>query len=232
MRTHRFRERGLADRVACPVEDRLLRRVDPGHRARVSLSAEIRIRASAFSASKRPIGGSWASCASVACSRKNSCRPGNSSRTMGQRPANDHRAIARLDQRPRLQLRPDQDRLPGLNLQAVIHQQVGPSGDRFVGQHPLHRGRLTVVTAPPLSLSRAARPAATQSLASSGHTLDGSTRSGEREIFFLTHLGGRFSIAQRIASLSPPGRRLPVLETDSCERSSSSIAAGSHSRSP
>ena len=87
------------------------RRID-----RVSLSAAIRIRPSAvLGLGRSPTGGRWASCASVACSRKNSVSPGSSSRTSGCAPRRIDRLVARLDQRPRLQLRADQDRLARLD---------------------------------------------------------------------------------------------------------------------
>ena len=49
------------------------------------------------------------------------------------RPAPDDLAIARLDQRPGLQLGGDQDRLPGLDPEAVVDQERRPSGDEVVG---------------------------------------------------------------------------------------------------
>ena len=119
--------RASARNVAC-------RRGSTRRIAAVSPSAEIRIRPSASWASAIADGGRWASCASSACSRKNSVRPGISSRTSGYAPrritalaAASTSGLASSDEPIRIVS-------PRSTLQAVIHQQVRPSGDHVVAE--------------------------------------------------------------------------------------------------
>ena len=80
-----------------------------------------------------------------ACSRKNSARPGQLEPDERVRPPEDDLAEARLDQRPGLQLRGDQDRLAGLDPQAVVDQQVAQRATRSsVIRPPPRSGRRRV----------------------------------------------------------------------------------------
>ena len=137
MRTHRFcraaRRIGSRARSHAACRRGSTRLID-----RVSLSAAIRIRASTASASATADGGRCASCASSACSRKNSCSPGISSRTSG---------CARAGSRPCSRLRPAAS--PRAPNQSRSFRPARPSGNNRPASPPSGRsGRLAIAWPP------------------------------------------------------------------------------------
>ena len=124
--------RGPPDRVARPVDRRLPRGIDPAHREGVGLGRDPDPRVDRLGLVQAHRG----QVRQLVVGRvleEEFAQPGQVDPDQRVRPAEDHRAIAGLDQRPRLQLGADGDRLARGDPQAIVDQQVRPAGHQVFG---------------------------------------------------------------------------------------------------